>query len=82
MSLKDSMLFVYVLAEGYPALDTPCGYDNNKVMGVVANLYSYYQSMMNGVREIDDTCEVPRHFIDSLLRFKALELSIKTCNYQ
>lgn len=79
--LKNSMLFVYVIAKGYPSPDTPCGYDNSKVMGVVVNLYPYYQSMMSGVKEISDTCNIPRHFINNILRFKAIELSIKTGNY-
>lgn len=81
VSLKSNMLFVYVIARGYPSPDTPCGYDNSKVMGVVVNLYPYYQSMMSGVKEISDTCNVPRHFINNILRFKAIELSIKTGNY-
>lgn len=79
--LNKSMLFVYVIAKGYPSPDTPCGYDNSKVMGVVVNLYPYYQSMMNGVKELNDTCDVPKHFINNILRFKAIELSIKTGNY-
>lgn len=79
--LKNSMLFVYIIARGYPSPDTPCGYDNSKVMGVVVNLYPYYQSMMSGVKEISDTCNVPKHFINNILRFKAIELSIKTGNY-
>lgn len=37
--------------------------------------------MMSGVKEISDTCNVPRHFINNILRFKAIELSIKTGNY-
>lgn len=81
MSFRNNMLFVYVIAKGCPSPDTPCGYDNSKVMGVVVNLYPYYQSMMSGVREIGETCEVPRYFINNILRFKALELSIKTGNY-
>lgn len=81
VSLNNTMLFVYVIARGYPSPDTPCGYDNSKVMGVVVNLYPYYQSMMNGIKEINDTCNIPKYFINNILRFKAIEFSIKTCNY-
>lgn len=81
VSLNSTMLFVYMIARGYPSPSTPCGCDNSKTLGVVANLYPYYQSMMNGVREINDTCTVPKYFIDNILRFKAIELSIKTGNY-
>lgn len=80
-SLMNSMLFVYVIARGCPSPDTPCGYDNSRVMGVAVNLYPYYQSMMSGVKEIGDTCNVPKYFINNILRFKAIELSIKTGNY-
>lgn len=79
--LTGSMLFVYVITKGYPSPDTPCGYDNSKAMGVVVNLYPYYQGMMNGVKEINDNCSVPKYFINNILRFKAVELSIKTGNY-
>lgn len=81
VSTRNTMLFVYVIARGYPSPDTPCGYDNSKIMGVVVNLYPYYQSMMAGVKEIDDYCTVPKYFINNILRFKAIELSIKTGNY-
>lgn len=78
---NNNMLFIYVFAKGYPSPDTPCGYDNNKIMGIAANLYPYYQSMMSGVKEISDTCNIPKYFINNILRFKAIELSIKTGNY-
>lgn len=81
VSLNNTILFVYVIAKGYPSPDTPCGYDNSKTMGVVVNLYPYYQSMMNGIKEIADDCSVPKQFINNVLRFKAVELAIKTGNY-
>lgn len=81
VSLNNTMLFVYVIAKGYPSPDTPCGYDNCKVMGVVVNLYPYYQSMMSGIKEIDSTCNIPKYFINNILRLKAIELSVRTGNY-
>ena len=79
--LDKTMLFVYVVARGVPSPDTPCGQDDTTVMGVVIDLYPYYQMMMKGVKEINGSCEVPKYFIDNILRYKALELSIKTGNY-
>lgn len=81
VSLSNTMLFVYVIAKGYPSPNTPCGYDNSKVMRVVANLYPYYQNMMKGIKELNNKCVVPKQFIDNILRLKAIELSIKTGNY-
>lgn len=79
--LNSTILFIYVIAKGYPSPSTPCGYDNSVTMKVVVNLYPYYQSMMNGIKEIADECSVPKYFINNLLRFKAVELAVKTGNY-
>ena len=77
----DGIFFVYVRTKGTPAADTPCGMDNQTTMGVVANLYPFYRTMVNYMKEVEDECEVPKNFIDVLLRFKALELSIRTGHY-
>lgn len=81
VSLCDTLFFVYVVAKGTPSADTPCGMDNQTTMGVVANLYPFYRSMVNYMKEVEDECEIPKNFIDALLRFKALELSIRTGHY-
>lgn len=81
VSLCDTLFFVYVIAKGTPSADTPCSMDNQTTMGVVANLYPFYRSMVSSMREIEDECEIPKNFIDSLLKFKALELSIRTGYY-
>lgn len=77
----DGVYFVYAIATGTPSPDTPCGLDNSKIMGTVINLYSYFQSMMNSVREIENSCSTPKKFIDDYLKIKAFELCIKTGNY-
>lgn len=79
--INNTMFFVYAIATGTPSPDTPCGFDNSKKLGVVTNLYPYYQSMMNYVKEIESTCTIPKNFIDSSLKLKALELCIRTGNY-
>lgn len=81
VSLNDTLFFVYVIAEGTPSADTPCGMDNQTTMGVVANLYPFYRTMVGYMREVENDCEIPKSFIDSLLRFYALELSIRTGHY-
>lgn len=80
-SINDNLFFVYAIAKGTPAADTPCGMDNATIMRVVANLYPFYRSMVNYMKEVEDTCSIPKTFIDSLLRFKALDLSIRTGHY-
>ena len=75
------MLFVYVIASGTPSADTPCGLDNSKIIGTVVNLKYMYDNMLCYIRQIENECEIPKNFIDSILKYKALELSIRTGNY-
>lgn len=75
------MLFIYVIATGVPSPGTPCGLDNSKIMGTVVNLKPIYDNMLYYVRQIENNCNMPKEFIDSILLYKALDLSIKTCNY-
>lgn len=81
ISLNDNMLFVYAIAKGTPAPDTPCGMDNSIVMSTVVNLYPVYQNTMCYLRELDSDCQVPKGFIDMILKVKAVELCIRTGNY-
>ena len=81
VSLNDTLFFVYVVAKGAPSADTPCGMDNQTTMGVVADLYPFYRTMVSYMKEVEDSCAIPKNFIDSLLRFYALELSIRTGHY-
>ena len=37
--------------------------------------------MIGYIKEVNNECDVPKNFIDALLRFKALELSIRTGHY-
>lgn len=75
------ILFVYVIASGTPAADTPCGLDNGKIMGTVVNLKAMYDNMLCYIRQVENSCEIPKNFIDSILKYKAFELSIRTGNY-
>ena len=81
VSLNDNMFFVYAIATGTPAPDTPCGMDNSIIMNTVVNLYPVYQNTMCYLRELDSDCQVPKGFMDMILRLKAVELCIKTGNY-
>lgn len=81
VSLNDTLFFVYVVTSGVPAPDTPCGMDNQTTLGVVANLLPFYRSSVGFMKEIESDCDVPKGFIDTLLRFKAFELSVRTGHY-
>lgn len=85
LSTKDiplnNMLFVYATAKGTPAPDTPCGFDNTIIMQTVVDLYPFYQNTLCFLKELNNSCEVPKGFTDMILRLKALELCIRTGNY-
>ena len=85
LSTKDitlnNMLFVYVVAKGTPSPDTPCGLDNAIIMQTVVDLYPFYQNTLCFLKELNNSCEVPKGFTDMILRLKALELCIRTGNY-
>lgn len=80
-SLSNSMFFVYVKATGTPSPDTPCGMDNEYTIGVTFNPCSLYNAMMSYVRQVNNSCNTPKNFIDLFLQFKALEISVNTEHY-
>lgn len=77
VTIQKNLFFVYVIASGTDEEDS----GNYSIMGVVADLYPYYRKMMSYVKEVGNDCEIPKWFIDSYLRFKALELSLSTGHY-
>lgn len=81
MGSLSGLFFVYVRVKGTPAADTPCGMDNITTLGTVTNMFPFYKKAMNYIEEVANNCSVPQNFIDYILRLKALELSIRTCNY-
>lgn len=81
LTFKDNLLFVYVKTNGTPAFDTPCGMDEETTLGVTLYHYPIYNAMMNSIKELEKNCEVPKNFINSILRFKAFELAIDTEHY-
>ena len=80
-TLNDNLFFVYVKTKGAPAANTPCGMDNITTLGVVSNLYPLYQHAFSYIKELGDTCSIPKNFINYILQYKAFELAIKTGHY-
>ena len=79
--LNDDILYVYLIAVGTPSADTPCGMDNVNTLGVALNLRPIYNNGMSYIKQVESTCEIPKDFIDFILRYKALDLALKTENY-
>lgn len=80
-SLTDNMFFVYIKTVGTPTPDTPCGMDNVTTLGVVINLYPLYQQAFGYIKELSDTCIIPKNFINFILQYKMFQLAIKTGHY-
>lgn len=79
LEVETNMLFIYAIAKGTPSPDTPCGMDNVITMSVyIPPLKSFYSSFMSQLSEVENSCSIPKNFIDSYLKFKALMLCVNT----
>lgn len=80
--LKGKLLFVYILTSGEVSEDIPIEFRNNRTVGTIINTYPIYKKAMYYTKELADTNNIPKGFIDQILKIKALELSLKTGNHQ
>ena len=78
--LSKHMFFVYVECEGALAPDTPCGLDEVS-LGVTFDYGVIYNNAMAFTRELADSCQMPKGFIDFMLNTEALKLSLETRHY-
>lgn len=77
-SLNNNIFFVYIVASGIPGPCTPCGMDNKYTMGIAYNLRPIYNAAMGYIKELGNSCSIPKGFIDFILRLKAFKLALKT----
>lgn len=81
-TLKNHMLYVFVELDGPITGDAPCGSDVDMFLGVAVDWNSLYHGSLNYMKQITrDCCNIPKEFIDYILRMKSLELSLKTGHY-
>lgn len=79
LSLENNLFFVYVI------IDDGTGVEENKnyFIGVVYNTFIIFRDfLLPFIREVEKNCKIPTKFIDNILRHKALEIAIKTGNYE
>lgn len=81
VNVNTTMFFVYVKTRGEVAPDVPCGTVKDLIMGTVVNLRPIYRKALQFMKEVGKNCEIPKGFIDLIIKVKALELSIRTGNY-
>ena len=80
-SLKNHLLFVYAVAKGTPASNTPCGLDNINTLGVITYMGDFYNYFMQNIKEVGQKCSIPQDFINALLKWEALNVSIDSGHY-
>lgn len=77
---KNDLLFITPNIIGNPAPDAPCNRSANKI-GVVYDKKVLMQKGLVYLKELGNSCVIPKGFIDFILRVKALDMAIETCNY-
>ena len=80
-SIENTMFFVYAKAKGTPAPGTPCGFDDEYEVGVTFSLCPIYNATMGYVKQVNNTCEIPKDFVNMILQFKAIQYSIDSGHF-
>ena len=81
VDIHKTMFFVYVIAGGTPAADTPCKLDENKALHTLVDTQVLYNNMIQYVKELNKDCSTPDNFINAILQFNAIDLALKTNQY-
>ena len=81
VDIHKTMFFVYVIAGGTPAADTPCKWDENKALHTLVDTQVLYNNMIQYVKELSKDCSTPDNFINAILQFNAIDLALKTNQY-
>lgn len=78
-TLQDKLIIVYVITKGSVSQDAPCSMKNDEGTAVVYRKFPIYAQAVKGLKSFD-CCDIPREFIDFILRVYAFELSVKVGN--
>lgn len=79
--LRKHIFFVYVAIAGPIEGTVPCGADKDLYLGVAVNWDSIYHESLQYMKELNNCCDIPKEYIDYILRIKGLELAIKTGHF-
>ena len=79
--LENTIFFVYVIIKGIPSPDTPCGLDIPVTLGVGVDAYSVYRKALDYLYATYNECDIPKRFIDFILKYKAFQICLKTRDY-
>ena len=78
IDMDKTMFIVYGVADGVPASNTPCGFDNAISKGVTFSLCPIYNETIQYVKQVENNCDIPKAFIDMILQLKAVQYSINS----
>lgn len=81
IDIHKTMFFVYAIAGGTPAANTPCRWDENKALHTLVDTQVLYNNMIQYVKELGRECSTPDNFINAILQFNAIDLALKTNQY-
>ena len=81
VDIHKTMFFVYVIAGGTPAADTPCKWDENKTLHTLVDTQVLYNNIIQYIKELSKDCSTPDNFINTILQFNAVDLALKTNQY-
>ena len=81
VDINHTMFFVYGVAKGTPAPETPCGYDDVNSVGVTFSMCPIYNKTMGYIKEIENSCEIPKDFINMIIQLKAIQYSVNSGHF-
>ena len=71
---------VKVYTKGYPSPDTPCGMDEEYVVGITYNESVLYDKGLSFIHQVGQDCNIPDDFINWTLSSSAFDLALKSGN--
>lgn len=71
---------VKVYTKGYPSADTPCGMDEEYVVGITYNESVLYDKGLSFIHQVGQDCTIPDDFINWILSSSAFDLALKSGN--
>ena len=81
IDINHTMFFVYGVAKGTPAPETPCGYDDVNSVGVTFSMCPIYNKTMGYIKEVENSCEIPKDFINMIIQLKAIQYSVDSGHF-
>lgn len=79
--IHQHLFFVFVSVGGVPAPDCPCDQGRTFELKAVYSKCPLYNEALGYVRELANTCEPPKGFINAILKIKALDYALETKHY-